>query len=121
MLEDIDVAKHEFHVKNRLLHTPQFRTEDGKAKFTVCAAPTDAVETHEDTFTLATIRSEGQFNSIIYEEKDSYRGTSSRWSVLMNSDDIRQRAEAVGESFRRDYPTNGLNSAIERFRKLLLA
>ena len=97
-LEDIDVAKHEFHVKNRLLHTPQFRTEDGKAKFTVCAAPTDAVETHEDTFTLATIRSEGQFNSIIYEEKDSYRGTSSRWSVLMNSDDIARLGIAAGQT-----------------------
>ena len=39
-------------------------------------------------FTLATIRSEGQFNSIIYEENDSYRQTETRWCVLMNQSDI---------------------------------
>jgi anaerobic selenocysteine-containing dehydrogenase len=35
-----------------------------------------------------TVRSEGQFNSIIYEERDSYRNTPHRHCVLMNEDDI---------------------------------
>ena len=35
-----------------------------------------------------SIRSEGQFNSIIYEESDSYRDTKHRHCVLMNEDDI---------------------------------
>ena len=41
-------------------------------------------------FQLMTVRSEGQFNTIIYEEKDAYRRTNNRWSVLMNRDDMRR-------------------------------
>lgn len=84
-LADIDVAKREFHINNRILHTPSFKTATGKAHFKTSPLPT-----RDDTgsFTLSTIRSEGQFNSIIYEEADSYRGTKSRWCVLMNQHDI---------------------------------
>ena len=35
-----------------------------------------------------SVRSEGQFNSIIYEEQDSYRGIDQRWSVMMNTRQI---------------------------------
>jgi len=35
-----------------------------------------------------SVRSEGQFNSIIYEEKDSYRNIDQRWSVMMNEEDM---------------------------------
>lgn len=91
-LADIGVAGREFHIKDRLLHTPVFKTRSGKAKFAVCDLPDHKMENGQ--FVLSTIRSEGQFNSIIYEETDSYRGTSSRWSVLMNAADI----EAMGVS-----------------------
>ena len=37
-----------------------------------------------------TVRSEGQFNSIVYEESDSYRGTRQRWVVLMSIEDIKR-------------------------------
>ena len=84
-LGDIDVAKKEFHIANRLIHTPRFGTKSGKARFRTLPLPqrTDAAP-----FTLTTMRSEGQFNSIVYEEHDSYRGTKTRWCVLMNRDDI---------------------------------
>ncbi len=85
-LADIDVAKREFHIENRLKHTPEFSTPSGKASFRVCALPD--IQPQKRHFTLSTQRSEGQFNSIIYQEKDSYRGTTSRWTVLMNPDDI---------------------------------
>ena len=39
-----------------------------------------------------TVRSEGQFNTIIYEQADSYRNTQQRWAVLLNRKDI----EALG-------------------------
>ena len=42
----------------------------------------------EGAFTLTTVRSEGQFNSIVYEEKDTYRGAQTRWCVMMNPDDM---------------------------------
>ena len=35
-----------------------------------------------------TIRSEGQFNTVVYETDDRYRGISSRNVVLMNEADI---------------------------------
>ncbi|WP_370338993.1 FdhF/YdeP family oxidoreductase [Parvularcula marina] len=84
-LRDIDVAKHEFHIRNRLIHTPQFNTNDSKAHFVTHPLPTHS---DERPFRLTSLRSEGQFNSIIYEEKDSYRGTETRWSVMMHKDDI---------------------------------
>jgi molybdopterin-dependent oxidoreductase alpha subunit len=83
-LGDIDVARREFHIKDRLLHTPQFNTPDGKAHFAVRPTP----KSHGGSLTLTTVRSEGQFNSIIYERTDSYRGNADRWTVMMNAADI---------------------------------
>ena len=34
------------------------------------------------------MRSEGQFNSIIYHEQDAYRGAKERWVVMMHPEDI---------------------------------
>ena len=86
-LADIDIAKREFHISNRILHEPRFATPSGRATFQVVALPKDAA--NDAPFTLSTVRSEGQFNSIVYEEKDSYRGTLTRWCVMMNADDMR--------------------------------
>ncbi len=83
-LASIDVARQEFHIKGRVLHEPVFGTDTGKARFRTLALP----DTAPTQFVLTTMRSEGQFNSIVYEETDSYRGTQSRWCVLMNKDDI---------------------------------
>lgn len=85
-LADIDVAKQEFHIRNRILHTPDFNMPDGKARFVTHALPAQ----EKSDFILSTMRSEGQFNSIIYEEKDTYRGTNTRWSILMNADDMKR-------------------------------
>ncbi len=93
-LADIDVAKREFYVAGRLRHTPEFKTGDGKARF---ALPEAAV-TAQPEFMLMTIRSEGQFNSIIYEEADSYRGVDSRWTVLMNRQDALERGINEGDA-----------------------
>jgi len=87
-LADIDVAKKEFYIRNRIKHTPEFNMPDGRAVFVVNPLENiDEVAT-ENTFTLMSVRSEGQFNSIIYEESDSYRKTPHRWCVLMNPDDM---------------------------------
>ncbi len=92
-IADIDVAKREFHIRNRLMHEPVFRTTTGKAAFTVQNMPTAVA----GKFTLTTVRSEGQFNSIVYEEKDSYRGTTTRWCVMMNRDDMAELGLDEGE------------------------
>lgn len=91
-LGDIDIAKKEFHVRNRILHEPVFQTPSKRAHF-----QTRKVDHEEDApFKMTTLRSEGQFNSIVYEYKDSYRGVDTRWSVLMNRDDIEKLGLAEG-------------------------
>lgn len=95
-LKDIAQTKQEFTIKDRLFDTPDFKTDNGKAKFQTSALPTPTI-TNEYPFLLASIRSEGQFNSIIYEESDSYRGTDTRWSVLMNKEDMQELGIATGD------------------------
>jgi molybdopterin-dependent oxidoreductase alpha subunit len=91
-LADIDVARREFHIQGRLLHAPRFTTLDGKARFVVRPLPS-----LPDSLMLATVRSEGQFNTIIYERTDAYRGGVDRWSVLMNADDLAERGFQDGD------------------------
>lgn len=96
-LRDIDVARREFHINGRLLHDPEFRMPNGRARFVVTDIP--LVESlGEYPFRLATVRSEGQFNTMIYEEQDSYRGTATRWTVLMNHDDMERMRLADGDA-----------------------
>ena len=86
-LKSIDVAKKEFHINNRIMHSPVFKTTTGKAHFRVHPLPKSTCsETYP--FRLMSVRSEGQFNSIIYEEKDSYRNIDKRWVVMMNKKEI---------------------------------
>jgi molybdopterin-dependent oxidoreductase alpha subunit len=87
-LADIDVAKREFHIRGRLLHKPQFHTDDGRATLKVVDLPAADAAGQDRPFLLTTIRSEGQFNTIVYEQKDSYRPTQDRWSVMMNAADM---------------------------------
>ncbi|WP_417766320.1 FdhF/YdeP family oxidoreductase [Spongiibacter tropicus] len=94
-LADIDVARQEFMVRGRIKHTPDFNTHDGKARFVVPAGVKD--DKSSRPFTLMTLRSEGQFNSIIYEEADSYRDVQHRWTVLLNQQDALELGVAEGD------------------------
>lgn len=94
-LADIDASKLEFTVEGRLLYQPTFNTSSGKASFKIHKL--SGKVNREYPFTLASIRSEGQFNSIIYEEADSYRGTQTRWCVLLNPADMRALGVAEGD------------------------
>lgn len=93
-LKDIGHAKREFHIKGRLKHTPQFNRPNGRAFMPANARTSThdkiAKPNSDYPFLLATIRSEGQFNTIIYEEQDSYRYNATRNSVLMNPDDVKR-------------------------------
>jgi len=97
-LADIDVAKREFHVQNRVLHTPSFGTADGRAHFVVTPIPVPPrAPDGKPALLLATVRSEGQFNTIIYEERDSYRNGAERWSVLLSHGDLEAFGIAEGD------------------------
>lgn len=95
-LKDIDTTKKEFHIDKRILHTATFNTPNNKARFLSHALPTRKANKNFP-FTLMTVRSEGQFNTIVYEEQDSYRGTQSRWVVLLNEKDVRKLNVSVND------------------------
>src|SRR5690554_3486683 len=94
-LADIDSSKQEFTIGGRLLHRPVFNTPSKKAAFKIHAVSGEPNASYP--YTLASIRSEGQFNSIIYEESDSYRGTDNRWCVLMGEADMRELGVSKGD------------------------
>jgi len=92
-LASLDVAKQEFHIKGRVMHEAEFNTPDGMARFNT--RPTPAATNGQ--LVLTTVRSEGQFNTIIYEETDSYRETKTRWSVMMSPADIKAHGLQAGQ------------------------
>jgi anaerobic selenocysteine-containing dehydrogenase len=90
-ISTMDQTKEEFSIPGRTLDTPVFPTADGKATLHVHDLP-DVPEGLQ----LMTIRSEGQFNTVVYEEEDLYRNQSRRDIVLMNPDDIRSHGLSEG-------------------------
>ncbi len=93
-LADIDVAKREFHIRGRLLHAPHFNTTDGRARFVCRPVPPPS----DTPLTLTTVRSEGQFNTIIYERTDSYRNHADRWTVMLHPADLAAHGLADGDT-----------------------
>lgn len=83
---DIDASKQEFHVEGRVFHQARFPTPSGKAAFQFGPLPRSTRP--PGALRLMTIRSEGQFNTVVYEEEDIYRGQDRRDAVLMSRDDI---------------------------------
>lgn len=91
----IGETKKEFYVSGRVRHEPRFNFPDGKARFIPVETPRLTRQPNE--LHLMTIRSEGQFNTVVYEEHDRYRNQSSRDVIMMNPDDIRQLGLREGE------------------------
>jgi len=87
-LRAIDDKKQEFHIPGRLLHAPRFPTPSGKASFH--AVPLPNLSHDPVTLRLMTVRSEGQFNTVVYEEEDVYRGQERRDVILVNPADLQR-------------------------------
>ena len=77
----------EHQIEGRTFHTPVFATDNGKAKAHSVSLPKQQ-QVSNNKLRLMTIRSEGQFNTVVYEEEDIYRGQTRRDIVMMNEDDI---------------------------------
>jgi molybdopterin-dependent oxidoreductase alpha subunit len=84
----LDRTRQEFHVGGRVLHTPHFPTPTGKARF--APHPLPPLRREPGQLRLMTVRSEGQFNTVVYEEEDIYRGQDRRDVILMNREDLRR-------------------------------
>lgn len=98
-LGTIDRTRREFCIPGRVVTSPRVNTPSGRAAFRVVPLPTHEISAHdlEDRsaahargmpFRLATIRSEGQFNTVVYEEHDVYRGQTRRDVVMMSRADL---------------------------------
>lgn len=87
-LGTMDDTQQEFQIPGRTFHSTTFATEDGKAHFHVTPLP--MLELQPDEFRLMTLRSEGQFNSVVYDEEDLYRGNTRRDVVMMAESDARR-------------------------------
>jgi molybdopterin-dependent oxidoreductase alpha subunit len=83
---DIAQTKREFQIPNRVFHEGTFPTTSGRARFHIVAPPPSHRST--DSFAMMTIRSEGQFNTVVYEEEDLYRGTTRRDVIMMAAEDV---------------------------------
>jgi len=84
-LASIDRTKQEFHIPGRTIHEPQFPTADGRAVLHLHELPDLA-----GGLRLMTVRSEGQFNTVVYEDEDLYRGQERRDVILLHPDDIQR-------------------------------
>jgi len=89
---EIDDTRQEFQISGRTLHEPKFATDNGRAKFHVVEVPRNTTELR-----LMTVRSEGQFNTVVYEEEDLYRGQERRDVIMLHADDITRLGLAVDQ------------------------
>jgi anaerobic selenocysteine-containing dehydrogenase len=88
-MADIDRTRSEFHIAGRRVDTPQFPTASGRASFHAVGLPAKPAlpERHVQ---LMTVRSEGQFNTVVYEDEDLYRGQERRDVILIHPDDMQR-------------------------------
>jgi molybdopterin-dependent oxidoreductase alpha subunit len=87
-LAEIEQTKQEFQIPGRTLHMSKFPTVDGRAKLFVHSLP--KLAKHNGSLRLMTVRSEGQFNTVVYEDEDIYRGQDRRDVILLNPEDMRR-------------------------------
>ncbi len=86
-IKNIEQTKNEFQIDGRTFHKPKFPTGSGLAKIKTHDLP-DLRGDGENELRLMTIRSEGQFNTVVYEDYDLYRGVERRDVLLIHPDDI---------------------------------
>lgn len=91
----IEETKKEFQIPGRTFHTPTFATPSGKAQLRVHELRELPGASHE--LRMMTIRSEGQFNTVVYEDYDLYRGIDRRDVILIHPDDIERLGFTDGE------------------------
>ena len=84
----IDQTKQEFQIKGRTFHEPKFPTPSGRATLHVHALP--ELSGGDNQLRLMTVRSEGQFNTVVYEEADYYRGQERRDVILLHPVDMQR-------------------------------
>jgi molybdopterin-dependent oxidoreductase alpha subunit len=86
-IETIAKTGKEFQVGGRTYHEPRFKTPDGKARLMSHQLP-ELTKLKDNQLRLMTVRSEGQFNTVVYEDYDLYRHQERRDVILLNPLDM---------------------------------
>jgi len=107
---EIGTTKKEFEIPNRVFHEGVFPTASGRAQFRHVEIP--HVKRPVDGFMLMTIRSEGQFNSVVYDEEDLYRGTTRRDVVMMSPIDVARLGLREGDAVTVHSATGSLDVVV---------
>jgi len=91
-MAEIDKTKQEFQIDGRTFYEPKFPTPNGKAKMLCHELPNlpgcDAAGVSDGRLRMMTVRSEGQFNTVVYEDYDLYRGIERRDIIALHPDDV---------------------------------
>jgi anaerobic selenocysteine-containing dehydrogenase len=87
------IVSEEFQIEGRTFHERRFATPDGRARFHVTPLP----DLPDGDFRLTTVRSEGQFNTVVYEEEDLHRGNVRRDVVMLAREDAERLGVAEGD------------------------
>ena len=88
-IADIEQTRKEFQIGGRTFHKPNFATSDGRANLHTHTIP-ELKGRQDQELRLMTVRSEGQFNTVVYEEEDLYRNQTRRDIILMHPDDLKR-------------------------------
>jgi len=102
----------EFSIPGRTFHEPTFKTSDGRAKMSVMTIPEPPAARGE--LALMTIRSEGQFNTVVYDLDDRYRGQERRDIIMMAADDIARLGLRVDQRVRVASEVGALSNVLVR-------
>ncbi len=86
-LAEVDATKEEFQIGGRTFREARFPTPTGRANLHVHDLPS-LQGTSGGELRLMTIRSEGQFNTVVYEDYDLYRGVDRRDVILIHPNDV---------------------------------
>jgi anaerobic selenocysteine-containing dehydrogenase len=95
-LAEIDATKQEFQIAGRTFHEPRFATPDGRARLHTHELPELQADGGSE-IRLMTLRSEGQFNTVVYEDEDVYRGMDRRDVIMLHPDDLARFGLSDGE------------------------
>jgi len=98
-LAQTEDALREFEIPGRIKHRPKFGTPTGKAQVFAHPIPRKVCEDSDTphSLNLMTVRSEGQFNTVVFEEEDIFRSIDRRDVVLINQSDIEKLSLRVDQ------------------------
>jgi molybdopterin-dependent oxidoreductase alpha subunit len=119
-IESIEQTRQEFQIGGRTYHTPRFGTADGRARLFSHALP-ELSPLRPNELRLMTVRSEGQFNTVVYEDYDLYRNQDRRDVILIHPNDLERMGIAndsrVTVASEVGHMTNILARAFEDIRE----